>query len=122
MVEVLERALDPRVAPARIVGRHPDDQASDYTITQVGLRCLAEVHFRAISSRCHRRMGLASRASRPSQHAAFESQPQHRESSALIVDQPESPAAQLRLERAILFAEKGDYIALLPLEPSKQRR
>jgi hypothetical protein len=57
-----------------------------------------------------------------SQHAASESQPQYREPSALIVIQPEPPAAQLRLERAVLFEEEGDYIALLPLEPSKQRR
>ena len=36
--------------------------------------------------------------------------------------QPKPPAAQLRLQHAVLFTEKGDHIALLGLEPPKQRR
>ena len=57
-----------------------------------------------------------------SQHAASESLPQHGEPSALTIVQPEPLAAQLRLEGAVLFAEEGDHIALLALEPAKQRR
>ena len=57
-----------------------------------------------------------------SQHAASEALPQHREPSALVIVQPEPPAAQLRLEGAVLFAEEGDHIALLAIKPSKQRR
>lgn len=45
-----------------------------------------------------------------------------RESPVLFIIQPEPPAAQLHLEGAVLFAEKGDHIALLAIEPSKQRR
>ena len=52
------------------------------------------------------------------QHAAPESPPQYGEPSALIIVQPEPLAAQLRLERAVLFAEEGDHIALLALEPA----
>ena len=33
MTEILERSLDARVPPARIVRRHPDNQASDLNST-----------------------------------------------------------------------------------------
>jgi hypothetical protein len=57
-----------------------------------------------------------------SQQAASEPLPEHREPSTLIVVQPEPTAAQLRFQRAVLFTEEGDHIALLGLEPCQQRR
>jgi hypothetical protein len=56
------------------------------------------------------------------QHAASEAVPEHPETMALIIVQPEPPVAQLRLQDAILFAKKGDHIALLGLEPRQPRR
>lgn len=47
---------------------------------------------------------------------------QHREASALVIVQPQPPLTQLRLQRSILLTQKHDYIPLLGLELSKQRR
>jgi hypothetical protein len=41
------------------------------------------------------------------QHAASEAVPEHPETMALIIVQPEAPVAQLRLQDAILFAKEG---------------
>ena len=55
MADVLERALDPRVAPRRIVRRHPHDELTDSrTSTPRRPDSLAYVHLRAINWRCHR--------------------------------------------------------------------
>ena len=124
MAEVLERSLDARIAPARIVSRHSNNQASDLNQYRGSARPLPDIgpfprDQLAVSSE----NGVWRDESRDlSQHAPAESQPQHREPSALIVVQPKPSAAQLRLQRAVLFAEEGDHIALLALEPSKQSR
>ena len=45
-----------------------------------------------------------------------------RETSTLVVIQPQPPAVQLRFQDAILFPEEFDDVALLPFEPAEQRR
>ena len=47
---------------------------------------------------------------------------QHRQTPALSIVQSQPTAAQLHLPRAVLFAKVGDHIALLTIEPPKQRR
>jgi hypothetical protein len=85
-------------------------------------RRLASVHFRAISSRCDRRIvnGVTSVATsrntpRPSRC------PEHREAAALHIIQPQPAPSQLRFQCAILLAKERDHIMLLALEPSEQR-
>ena len=57
MSYILQGALDPRVAPSGILRRHPDHQAADLGEDLVGPECLfAYVHFRTMSSRCHRKI------------------------------------------------------------------
>jgi hypothetical protein len=57
VVEVPQRALDPAVAPGWIFRRHPHDKRRDsFMIPGRPGRFRPKVHFRAISSRCHRRI------------------------------------------------------------------
>jgi hypothetical protein len=56
------------------------------------------------------------------QRAAREAVSQHRQTPALSIVQSQPTAAQLHLQRAVLFAKVGDHIALLTIEPPKQRR
>lgn len=124
MTKILERSLDARVPPARIVRRHPDNQASDLNQHSRSARPPSRegpLPRNQIAMPSENGVGRDERRNF-SQHAASESLPQHGEPSALTIVQPEPLAAQLRLERAVLFAEEGDHIALLALKPAKQRR
>lgn len=47
---------------------------------------------------------------------------EHREPSPLIIGQPHTAAAQLRLQDAILFAKEVDDVSLLAFEPAGERR
>ena len=53
---------------------------------------------------------------------ASETLPQHRKTSPLIIIQSQPTATQLRLQHAVLLAEKGNHVALFSLEPPKQAR
>jgi hypothetical protein len=46
---------------------------------------------------------------------------EHRQPPPLIVGQADATAAQLRLQDPVLFAQEIDDIALLALEPAKER-
>ena len=63
---------------------------------------------------CHKRRDMAKGSS-----ADLVSQ--HRQPPTLIVAQLDATAAQLRLQSPILFAEEVDDIALLSLDPTKER-
>jgi hypothetical protein len=123
MSHVLQRTLDPRVSPSRVVRCHADDQAPDLVSnarspgTVPGVRPLVGEQLPVPSEnrvRRHERRDLL-------QHAASQALPQHPETSALIVVESELPGAQLRLQHAILFAKERDHITLLDLEPRQQR-
>jgi hypothetical protein len=124
MAEVLERALDPRVAPARIVGRHPDRET-------------AYLHLHAGSPRPRRRARPLSRDQRTvppenrvrrddrrdfRENPTAEAITDRGETPTFVVTQPHPPAVQLRLQYAVLCPEEIDDIALLPFKPAEQRR
>src|SRR5262245_34297864 len=124
MTEMLERALDPRIAPAGIIGRHPNDESADF-------------HLHTGSSRPRRRVRplprdqLAvpseNRVRRHDRHDVRENPTAQAptdpgETTTFIVTQPHPLAAQLPLQDAIFFSKKFDDVALLPFEPDEQRR
>jgi len=58
----------------------------------------------------------------PSQNAASKSLPEHREPPPLGIVQLHPPSRKLGLQCAILLAKERDHVALLALEPSRDRR
>jgi hypothetical protein len=123
MPDVLQRTLDPRVSPLRIVSRHPHHEPSNDFLHARSPKALAWVrpfpgHQLPMPPKnrvwCDEGRELM-------QQAATNSLPQHSETPPLLVIQSQSAAALLHFEHAVLFAEKGDHIALLTFEPSHQR-
>jgi hypothetical protein len=56
------------------------------------------------------------------QHPTADLASKHGESTPLIVRQPHTVAARLRLQHAILFTQEVDHVALFSIEPPGQRR
>jgi hypothetical protein len=80
MADVLEHTLDSRVAPRRIVGRHPQDQLTDSTSTPRRPGALTYVHLPAIIWRCHRSkvsgvaiVAMSRKAAQPTPYARADS-------------------------------------------------
>src|SRR5262249_34219103 len=110
MAQVLERALDRRIAPARIIGRHPDHKAADF-------------HLHAGSAEPRRRVRPLSgnQLAMPPENRVWRHDcgdvPEHPtaqaladdgESSTFIATQPYPSTTQLPLQDAILFPKKFD--------------
>jgi hypothetical protein len=121
MPHILQRTLDPRVTPARIVGRHADHQTPDFASYARSAGALPGVgplsgNQRAVPSenrvRRHRRRDMCNLWRR------------RRCPSTARRRGCRSTSRSRRLPscRAILFAKVGDHIALLTIEPGKQRR
>ena len=123
MPDVLQRPLDPRVSPLRIVGRHAHHETPNLLLHARSPWALAWVRpfpGDQLPVPSQNRVGRDERREL-AQHAATKALAEHRETPALVVIQSQSPAAQLHFQHAVLFAEEGDHIALLAFEPSKQR-
>ena len=124
MAEVLERALDPRVAPARIVGGHPDHQAPDFHLYSGSpkprrrVRPLPRDQLAVPSENRVRRDDRRNLRENPSAEALTDDG----KTPPFVVTEPHSPAVQLRLQYTVLFPQEFDDIALFPFEPAEQRR
>ena len=124
MPDIFQRPLDSRVAPARIVGHHADRQTPDlasYARSAGALPGVRPLAGDQLSVPSENRVGRDERGELV-QRAATEPVSQHRQTPALSIVQSQPTAAQLHLQRAVLFAKVGDHIALLTIEPPKQRR
>src|SRR4029453_11868032 len=117
MTNVPQRPLNARVAPARILCRHPQDQAPNLgeharsTSSPPGVRPFPRTQLAMPAKNCVRR------DERPhlSEDSASEPLPEHRETPALLIVQLQPAFGQLCFQRAILLAKERDHIALLPL-------
>ena len=120
MPEVLERALDPAVAPRGILPRHPDGELSNLAHDS-----------RASRTPSHRGPFLSNQRAVPSEdrvgcdarrHLAYDPAPQPlslgRETAALPVGQPQPSPAQVLLEDAVLFPYVLDHLKLVPIYPA----
>jgi hypothetical protein len=122
VVEVLQRALDPAVAPAWILCRHPHNERRDLlheprTPWAPALECPLLSDQPPVPSQ--NRVGRHDRC-HLLQHPATESLAPRRQPPALGVSQPNSPASQLLLENAILLHQIVDHLLLAAVDPSSQ--
>ena len=124
VAEVRERAADPRVAPPRIVDRHPDHELGDVlsghwsTSTSAG----AAIVFRGDQSPVptqDRIRGDDARDLRQDPPAEFVTA--HSESTTLGVRQAKRPRAQVFAEDPILLPEIVDQIVLVTVHPASER-
>ena len=124
VAEVRERAADPRVAPPRIVDRHPDHELGDVlsghwsTSTSAG----AAIVFRGDQSPVptqDRIRGDDARDLRQDLSAEFVTA--HSESTTLGVRQAKRPRAQVFSEDPILLPEIVDQIVLVTVHPASER-
>ena len=124
VAEVRERAADPRVAPPRIVDRHPDHELGDVlsghwsTSTSAG----AAIVFRGDQSPVptqDRIRGDDARDLRQDPPAEFVTA--HSESTTLGVRQAKRPRAQVFSEDPILLPEIVDQIVLVTVHPASER-
>ena len=124
VAEVRERAADPRVAPPRIVDRHPDHELGDVlsghwsTSTSAG----AAIVFRGDQSPVptqDRIRGDEARDLRQDPPAEFVTA--HSESTTLGVRQAKRPRAQVFSEDPILLPEIVDQIVLVTVHPASER-
>ena len=124
VAEVRERAADPRVAPPRIVDRHPDHELGDVlsghwsTSTSAGaaIVCLGDQSPVPTQDRIR---GDDARDLRQDPPAEFVTA--HSESTTLGVRQAKRPRAQVFSEDPILLPEIVDQIVLVTVHPASER-
>src|SRR4029450_12407339 len=124
MAQVLECALDACVAPARILGRHPDHETA-YSPLQAGSP-RPGLRIRPLS-RDQLAVPPENRVRRDDrrdfrQHPTTETVTDHGETTTFVVAQSQLPPPQLRLQDTVLFPQEFDDVARLPFEPPEQRR
>jgi hypothetical protein len=123
MPQILQRPLNARVSPLRIVGRHSHDQSPDFLPhARSGAALPRAGPFPGHQLTVPSKNGVGRHEGRAlAQQAASKPLAQHRETTPLIVVQSQPTSAQLRFEHPVLFAKEGDDIALLAIEPSQKR-
>jgi hypothetical protein len=123
MTQILERSLDSRITPPRILRRHAENEPPNLAMHARSARpprprCPLPRDQLAMPAKervwCHKRRDVAKGSS-----ADLVSQ--YRQTPTLIVGQLDATAAQLRLQGPILFAEEVDDISLLALDPTNER-
>jgi hypothetical protein len=124
MAEILERTLNPRVAPRRILRRHANHQTLNLcpdtgsSRSASGVRPLARHQLAMPSENGVRRDDRGN----PRERATAEAPADHGETAPFIIAQAQPSTVQLHLEHAILFAQKLNHVALLSIKPPEQRR
>ena len=124
VAEVRERAADPRVAPPRIVDRHPDHELGDVlsghwsTSTSAGAAIVFLGDQSPVPTQ-DRLRGDDARDLRQDPPAEFVTA--HSESTTLGVRQAKRPRAQVFSEDPILLPEIVDQIVLVTVHPASER-
>ena len=124
MAEILERTLNTRVAPGRILRCHANYQAPNLRQdtgpprSASGVRPLARHQLAMPSEYGVRRDDRG----HPRERATPEALADHGETPAFIIAQPQPSTVQLRPEHAIFFAEELNDVELLSIKPPEQRR
>jgi hypothetical protein len=113
MADVLERALDPRVTPRRVLRRHSHDQLTDIDgHTAPSGACRVRPFARnQLAVPPEQRVGRRDRRNVP-QGCAADAVRSRGQPAALIIRETEPTAAQLTPEQAVLFDEVRDGFTL----------
>ena len=123
MVELLQLALNAAVAPARVVGCHPDDELADLLhdawpadavrrVGPLGRDQAAVPAHDGVGRDDGRDLGKETAA----QNLALRG-----EAAALVIRESEPPAAELFLQNTILLDEVRDHLGLVPVDPAGER-
>ena len=124
MAHVLQRALNPRVAPRRILGRHSNDQSSEVCLQTRSARTRASVGPFArdqFTMPAENRVWCDDRRHLLEQTTP-QSVPQFAEASPLPIVKTQPPSIEPRLQNAILLSQKRDQICLLTMKPGTYRQ
>ena len=121
VTEVRQRTLDPRVAPQRILSRHPHHEVSDLAerlrAASTSLRTAVCTSGRSTSGTSGDRV-RGDDTGYLHQRASAELPAAHRESTALGVREPKRSRTKLFAEDAILFSEIVNHIFLVAIHPA----
>ena len=124
MPEILQRTLDARVAPTRILGRHPHDQPADLREHTGPSRTPLRVRpfpGDELPVPAQNRVGRDDRRDLR-QHPTTEPLAEASQPPPFVVGEPQALVAQLRLQDAVLFAQVLDDLVLFVLEPAEEGR
>ena len=122
MPEVLQRALNPRVAPRRILRRHPNHQNAKMRLVASRaaipdpIRPLPRHEFAMPTQnrvRCHECRNLR-------QYSAAKPPSEFRETPPLTVVEPQGLPCEPCLQDTILLTQEHDDVGLLAMQPATQ--
>ena len=124
MAHVLQRALDPRVAPRRIVCSHPYHERTDERLQPEAARTGAAVG--PLPRDQHPvppKHGVGRHERRDSaQQPASQAMAEFGEAPTLVVVEAQSLSLKTDLQHTILFAQKRDHVLVFTLSPRAQHR
>jgi hypothetical protein len=122
MSDVLQRALDPGVAPRRIVLRHPDDEALDFFEPAATVRPPLRVRpFPSDELPVPSEQGIGrDDRGHVTQCPTSQSVRKSRETPSVVMSQAKPPTTQLPTEEAILFDQIRERLTLPTKQPADQ--
>ena len=122
MPDVLQRALDPRVAPRRILLRHPHDQPPNLgehaAPTRPGRR-VRPLPGDQLPMPAEQRVGRDDRGDLAQRLTAQPVRPRG-EPPPVVIGEAQAPPTQLPAQEAVFFDQIGDRLPLAALEPAGQ--
>jgi hypothetical protein len=123
MANVLERALDPRVTPCRILCRHPHDELPDFEKypAPTSLSSVRPLPRNQLAMPSQQPVGRRDGRDLPQGRAAHPVCPR-RQPSAIVVGQTQPTPAKLATQEPVFFDEVGDRPLLPALQPASQHR
>jgi hypothetical protein len=124
MIEILQRALDARVAPPRVLGRHPDDEPADlreYARPSETPSRVRPFSGDEVAMPPQNRVGCDERRNLR-QHATPQPLGEDGQPSPVVIRQPQTPMAQLRLQDSVFLAQVEDDLVLFTLESAEEGR
>jgi hypothetical protein len=112
MTDILQGALDPRVAPRGILRRHPDDELVDLREHAAATRPGDQ-----LSVLAEQRVGRDDRGDL-AQHSTAHPEGPHREAPPVVIRQAQAPPPELPAQEAVLFDQVGDRLPFSAFEPA----
>ena len=121
MPHILERTLNPGVAPSRILLRHPPHQAADFSRDAATTRAFLDMGPFAGDEPVVPAEQRVRRDDRrdPTQHLPAQSKRQRGKLPAVVIGQAQATPTQLPPQHPILFDQVREYLPLLTVEPAR---
>lgn len=124
MIEILQRAQEARVAPPRVLRRHPHHEPADlreYARPSGPPSRVRPFSGDELPMPPQNRVGCDERRDLR-QHPTAEPLAEDGQPSPVVLRQPQTPMAQLRLQDSVFLAQVEDDLVLFTLEPAEEGR